>query len=1534
MQLDLFGATDVAAIREAAAPVVSAGGAWLPPELLVFNAALRRGSLGEAVGVLNRVKTDVAVKVLLASGFTVAASNTRAALIAGVQMDVLAAARLRMTGMELRAAVPAVVTPVPVAQAPVELSVPAPQAVNHDAASLRDLRDRSVAAQVKFMVFYDAAGSSSLANLSADEYFTLADAKARTDETFASALVGMADDGFALRAKTSDGRDVMLNASAQRAGCWQLTRFDAKGEPWGDTQYETKAQAVREFLQDVDSRTVDTLDGIFADVAAVVAPAAPGASVSRVIEDAGEELTYNRRNRNRSAKGWGDIAHLNDALKVKEAVKANVWPKMDYKQLIDDGMQPMVAHIVKQVYDSVAVKPVVGRDGLDDAALEKYIAALNRLEHGVLMWARDPVALKQWANKNAQIAGAMLGRQTSLSDLAGESQTLLSMVYPGGHKPHASEIRMVGGNKLLHALQPGYEDINRAIKAIKRGWPEKREAWEVQGYRVIEAPEVATQRSYGGDEYYLTVNDSFVKSFVSQDEAQAAADAVKPFVLFGKRGFVDSFGSEVDAIDVAKERTQRQKTQGISEKGARVDSVERQGPTRRMEGEDISSERLITEFGLKGVNFGNWMKTPAARVEAQLNLNHAFDSLHDLADIVGVPPKAMSLDGMLGLAFGAQGSGSASAHFVPGVNEINLTRTSGAGFVAHEWGHALDHYYATLAGAATAEAPYLSEISELPLMKSMYTQIDGRLVESKVPRFGGLRPEVVGEFKVIVDAMNKRMETESEASAKQASYLSRGQSAMERELKMIRRDFAGHEEAFDVLGARVLASDFGDGKVALSRAMHASPVVVEIRDLYKSKFGRAYSVGNVKDIQNSIDSATFRTSRVGADVAHVPQKVSSDYARNAYALDQKKGGKPYWSTTREKFARAFDAFVSDALEAKHASNGYLSLTGKADETVPMGAERLAVNAAFRGLVAEIKVRETEKGGAALFSSGVAGGAKTMPMAEIDAEIARLRGQWPSMPKVTVVQAVGDLPFETPGNADGAYCDGHVYVVAGNVANLKQLQKVMAHECVMHHAIEEMLGDYGFSKLHSGIQKLKRNGDPVVIALAENIRSRYGVLPPEIETKEIVARAGEQCLDDKGNVKVAFGFMKSVFAGVAGWLRDHGISVPFSNLELQGVMHAAGAWIMQKPAREFITSNLDYRNLEGTAVSSRTSALTNFGSVPPGRKELARGVIDIEQPTTDVLTRQQAFSRWFGKSLLVDEDEQPKIMYHATKGDFQTFDRLKSSEGRALSMDTVGLWFSDNPSDGGAGMYATGVGASIYPVFLSIERPKVYDTFADFLRDMHAAEGRTLENHKPRGLGSTEGLREQLKLQGYDGIAFTRTNTRELVDAAMECKDKIKHAKEEEWAVKAAERQPYTEKRLRLEGKLGALNAEIGAVAGSAEFDQQYVWVAFEPEQIKSAIGNRGEFDRTNPNILFSCTVQADETGREGAAITVDGAHFGRVVSVAGEIVTQRIGRGGETVQHSMSRLSEPVAIGDVVEIKYQLGVGQVGGRAVEIDKGR
>ena len=676
------------------------------------------------------------------------------------------------------------------------------------------------------------------------------------------------------------------------------------------------------------------------------------------IKEAGAELTYNRRNRV-ARRTWEDIEGMNPTLQAKETTKGNIWPRPDYQAMITGGQQPMVVHLIKQVYDAIAVKPLTRETPMAED-FKKYVEAVQRVEAGLMQWANDPNAVRVWAEKQAKTAGASLGRQIALMDLAKESRSLLDAVYPDGWKNFREEVHILGGNKLLEALQPGYNEVRRAIKAIEQGWPAERESWQVQGYRVGPAEVVPkTYESEKGKTFYVEVNGQYQsnKSFDTFEAAQSFADSVKPVGLFKGNRMISSFDTEEQAREAAREATKRDKGRTISDKGISVESAERVGPVRRLEGEDISAQRLIDEFGFKGVNFGNWMKTPAAKAEAQLHLNHAYDALFDLAEILNVPPKALSLNGMLGLAIGAQGSGGAhAAHFVPGVNEINLTRTSGAGSLAHEWGHALDHYFATQGGLAAHSEPFLSE-------HTGNVGPDGQSKDGgkKAPAFQGLRPEIAAAFKTIVDAMNKRLITEVEVAAQVEQRDAESIKQRDRWLDAIRRDFTGQEAEFDKLADRVKKGDIGAGRVAVSSKTYLSPVLVEMRELTKQKKGRLYDLKNLSALQSWIDSVEYRKAHREEVAGHVPQTVSTDYSRNALKLDKEKGGKRYWSTDLEKFARAFDAYVSDRLETKAAKNTYLSHQARGGEMVPQGTERTTIDKAFDTLVGEIKTRETEKG---------------------------------------------------------------------------------------------------------------------------------------------------------------------------------------------------------------------------------------------------------------------------------------------------------------------------------------------------------------------------------------------------------------------------------------------------------------------------------------------------------------------------------------------------------------------------------------------
>lgn len=129
-------------------------------------------------------------------------------------------------------------------------------------------------------------------------------------------------------------------------------------------------------------------------------------------------------------------------------------------------------------------------------------------------------------------------------------------------------------------------------------------------------------------------------------------------------------------------------------------------------GKDVTAEEFANKFGFRGVQFGNW----ANQADRQAALNNAYDSFMDMSKIIGVSPKAMSLNGELGVAFGSRGSGAASAHYEPDEVVINLTKTRGAGSLAHEWWHALDNYFSR---AANVKLGYVTSDKRLPMREEM-----------------------------------------------------------------------------------------------------------------------------------------------------------------------------------------------------------------------------------------------------------------------------------------------------------------------------------------------------------------------------------------------------------------------------------------------------------------------------------------------------------------------------------------------------------------------------------------------------------------------------------------------------------------------------------------------------------------------------------------------------------------------------------------------------------------------------------------------
>jgi hypothetical protein len=106
---------------------------------------------------------------------------------------------------------------------------------------------------------------------------------------------------------------------------------------------------------------------------------------------------------------------------------------------------------------------------------------------------------------------------------------------------------------------------------------------------------------------------------------------------------------------------------------------------------------------------------------------------------------------------------------------------------------------------------------------------------------------------------------------------------------------------------------------------------------------------------------------------------------------------------------------------------------------------------------------------------------------------------------------------------------------------------------------------------------------------------------------------------------------------------------------------------------------------------------------------------------DVTTPE--FKQWFGESKVVDAENKPLMMYHATTADFDTFDTTR----RAIGGE--GSYFSNTPSNA----LANEEGSQIIPVYLSLQNPKVIDLMRE----------------------NDDVLKKQFMEQGYDGVVMMR-----------------------------------------------------------------------------------------------------------------------------------------------------------------------------------
>lgn len=380
--------------------------------------------------------------------------------------------------------------------------------------------------------------------------------------------------------------------------------------------------------------------------------------------------------------------------------KNQVWKKPDYQQMYDSGTPREVVYFIKKIRDSLPAKPARANEEYQKGYID-FVGCF-----------RDKAMELQTTAEIERFHQDAVLTSPYVKDEG---------VY---HYPRYSATPEAYGcmtNKFFKAAQSSLSSVQSEIRKKEFLYSEDEKL--LKSYRFF---------SYNGSNAY-------------SDENQKGRDG-KPAVVFQKgcskwylhsqsddfrnpkdwqeNTYIAVKGSEIVGIDFpsledaqksaleherenqkenpAPEQTRKKGKQKLTP--PQLSHIQRDGCDYR-EGADAVEDNYLKELGFRGVQFGNWEN----QNDRQTNMNMAYDAMKDLAEVLNISDSDVSLGNQLALAFGARGSGNAAAHYEPLENVINLTKMSGAGSLAHEWGHALDKFIQENTSSEEAVRKHLEE---------------------------------------------------------------------------------------------------------------------------------------------------------------------------------------------------------------------------------------------------------------------------------------------------------------------------------------------------------------------------------------------------------------------------------------------------------------------------------------------------------------------------------------------------------------------------------------------------------------------------------------------------------------------------------------------------------------------------------------------------------------------------------------------------------------------------------------------------------
>lgn len=421
----------------------------------------------------------------------------------------------------------------------------------------------------------------------------------------------------------------------------------------------------------------------------------------------------------------------------------------------------------------------------------------------------------------------------------------------------------------------------------------------------------------------------------------------------------DPFKTEEEAVQFAAiankkwhEKKQEEKKSGVSKNyniHKYLEEIPRKGDKHR--NGNVTGKKFIDDFQIRGGEFGNWHN----QKERQAVLNQSYDALKDMAQVLGMDDKAISLGGNLALAFGARGKGflSGAAHFEPDRKVINMTRPNGAGSLGHEWGHALDNYLLSQAGSEYQESRF-SHLSDITTKNSFrYAIEDVNKATTSTERVEAAMRNLmtVMHYKPTPRSSSSIVENWIKSSARSIDNVENYLDDFDRDMKNnLLKKHKGKVSSEDQEKIKQLKNEirtlsgkkrhYGSAEegefnpdihYSLQKPKGAKSIsafyptpIAELSDLYKKYTGRKFhridyltrgavdpTSGTIEQLKDDIKNQSIRAEKTdffkhAVDMAGVTRRSAT-----------------YWTEPTEMLARAFESYLDDKMKKKGITNQYL-----------------------------------------------------------------------------------------------------------------------------------------------------------------------------------------------------------------------------------------------------------------------------------------------------------------------------------------------------------------------------------------------------------------------------------------------------------------------------------------------------------------------------------------------------------------------------------------------------------------------------------